>query len=85
MKYIIALLTITLSISVLLGVVSKDDAINLVLDTIVKDDIGSVDIYVKGNTICSPDTLFVFHGGHIQLPYSENWLFFVDDYPDALW
>lgn len=51
------MLVIAMSISFLFGVFSKEDAINLVLDDILKDELNLIDVYVKADSMCDSDTL----------------------------
>ena len=53
MKNMIVMLVIVMSMSFLFGTFSKEDAINLVLNDILKDELDFVDVYVKADSMCA--------------------------------
>lgn len=85
MKNMIVMLVIVMSMSFLFGTFSKEDAINLVLNDILKDELDFVDVYVKADSMCASDTLHLQNDDPIMPPYSGNWVFFVDDLPRTHW
>lgn len=85
MKNMIFMLVIAMSISFLFGAFSKEDAINLVLNDILKDELNLIDVYVKADSMCASGTLHLLNEVPISPPYSGNWVFFVDDMPGAHW
>jgi len=85
MKIMIVLLVTLLSVSLLFGSFSKVDAINLVLNDILKDEVNLIDVYVKADSMCSADTLRLLNEEPISPPFSVNWVFFVDDLPGTHW
>ena len=62
---------------------SRNDAIDLVLNTILTDDIGDVDVYASYNSI-STDVELIDNDSESN-PYAESWVFFIDDSPFASW
>lgn len=62
---------------------TRQQANDLVLNTILSDDVGKVDVYSAFNSK-STDISFV-DNETITNPYSESWGFFVDDNPFADW
>jgi len=64
---------------------TRQQAINLVENTILVNDIGSVDVYASLTSRSSSQPIDVFNGVTITCPYSNNWVFFVDDKPFANW
>jgi hypothetical protein len=85
MKNLFLTLITAMSISFLFGTFSKEDAVNLLLDDILKDDIHLIDVYVKADSICASDTLHLLNEDPISPPFSGNWVFFVDDMPGFHW
>ncbi|MCK5050194.1 MAG: T9SS type A sorting domain-containing protein [Candidatus Cloacimonetes bacterium] len=66
------------------AIISQEEARNLVLDQILVDEIGNVDVYEFASVITT-DTLFLCNDKTIENPYSSNWIYFVDDLLFALW
>jgi hypothetical protein len=62
---------------------SRNDAINLVLNTVLTNDVGTVDVYTAHNSIATD--LELVDTNLITNPYSESWVFFSDDNPFAGW
>ncbi len=62
---------------------SRNDALDLVLNTILADDVGTIDVYA---TIDSKSTsIDLIDNTSIANPYAESWVFFSDDNPFASW
>jgi hypothetical protein len=85
MKSNLLLFVLLLFLSNLFGAYSKSQATSLVLNTLLVNDIDSVQVFLKDASMSKPDTLFINHGGLLQLPFDDNWVFFVDDLPMAMW
>lgn len=93
MKYSkkIALITIIISAFVIIGTanaeVTKSSAEDLVLNQILADDIGSVDVYSRSSAITSQDSLVMYNNEESSIvpPFNENWVFFINDMPAAMW
>jgi hypothetical protein len=62
---------------------SKSDATNLVLNTILVNDIGGVDVYVSKSS--GNGNITLIDGEIITSTYTNNWIFFVNDDPWASW
>lgn len=62
---------------------SRNDAIDLVLNTILADDIGYVDVYASYNSFTT-DVELIDNDSNSN-PYTESWVFFSDDNPFASW
>jgi hypothetical protein len=62
---------------------TKTDAANLVLNTILANDIGKVDVFASGGSVSG--TVELVTTETIACPYNDNWVFFVDDKPWAGW
>ena len=62
---------------------SRNDAINLVLNTILTNDIGDVDVYASNNSFTTDVELI--DNDSPSNPYAESWVFFYDDNPFASW
>ena len=66
------------------AIISQEEARNMVLEQILIDEIGNVDVY-EFTSIITTDTLFLYNDKTIENPYSSNWVYFVDDLIFALW
>ncbi len=75
--------TICLFTSSVFSQFTHDDATNLVLNTILADDIGNVDVYSSYNSFTTDIELI--DNGSPANPYSESWVFFSNDNPFASW
>ncbi|MCF6341302.1 MAG: hypothetical protein L3J31_00665 [Bacteroidales bacterium] len=64
--------------------VSKQDAIDLVMDSIAADRIDSVNIYMD-TVVLSNDYYVISPYDSIDSPYSNYWLFFIDEHPFYMW
>lgn len=70
--------------------ITGETAQKIVIDNIISDNIGKVDVYFLRNSaqkyVCDKEKrLQLFHGKEIDFPYENNWVFFVDDYPPMNW
>jgi hypothetical protein len=66
------------------GVVSKNDAKNLLLTNIVADRIGQVDVYFF-NELLPYNENVACPGFSILTPYNSNWVAFIDEAPGFGW
>ncbi|MGC9336682.1 MAG: right-handed parallel beta-helix repeat-containing protein [Candidatus Cloacimonadia bacterium] len=84
----IILTAIIISVFVIIRIanaeVTKSDAQDLVLNQILKDDIGKIDVYVKNNIINAQEILQLGNEKSLTAPYT-SWVFFIDDMVTALW
>ena len=64
--------------------VSKQQAIIIVMDSIIGNDSTIVNVYMK--PALQTDNYFVINGyDSIPSPFTNYWLFFIDDKPEYLW
>ncbi|MBQ8956902.1 MAG: T9SS type A sorting domain-containing protein [Bacteroidales bacterium] len=64
--------------------VSKQQAINLVMDSIAKKDAVNINVYV--DPLLQTDSYYkMSRYDSIQSPYANYWLFFIDDMPEYGW
>ena len=63
---------------------SKQDAIDLVKDSIAADRIDSVNIYMESQ-ILTEDYYVISPYDSLDSPYSNYWLVFIDEQPLYLW
>ena len=64
---------------------TKQQADNMVLNTLLVSDLASSDVYCLDTLIGKSDTLWYFDGSFIHPPYNTSWVYFVDDCPYANW
>jgi hypothetical protein len=64
---------------------SRPQAIEMVLNTLLQNDIGKIDVYASINNRLSSQPVDIFNNETLDCPYSVNWVFFVDDNPFANW
>lgn len=62
---------------------TRNDAIDLVLNTILADDIGVVNVCASNNSFTT-DVELIDNNSESN-PYTESWVFFSDDDPFASW
>jgi len=65
--------------------ITRNDAVDLVLNQIISEDVGKVNVYIKNNPVSSDIGLNLHKGRHIDTSYNSSWIFFVDDNPAARW
>ena len=66
------------------GQVSKQQAINSVLNSVVADDVDAVNVYME--PLSKSDSYYrMSRFDSIQSPYANYWLFFIDDMPEYGW
>ena len=83
-KIFMALMTFVLLMSTsIFAQFSRNDAIDLVLNTVLTDDIGNVDVYSSYNNFTT-DVELIDNDSPVN-PYTESWVFFSDDNPFASW
>lgn len=64
--------------------VSKQQAIQIVMDSIVGSDSTVVNVYMTP-TILTDSYIIINHQDSIPSPFNSYWLFFVDDMPNCMW
>ena len=84
MKKTLLLLGMLLLSSLCLAQVSKQKAIEIVMDSVVGSDSTNVNVYME--PLLQSKTYYVMSPfDSIQSPYANYWLFFIDDMPEYLW
>jgi hypothetical protein len=63
----------------------RDSAINLVLNHILANDIGSINVYASINARSGYKGLSLYYDTAVPYPFESNWVFFVDDLPSVGW
>ncbi len=63
---------------------TRNEARNLVLGQILSEDIGKVDIYEFKSNLTKQKGLDLWDK-HINCPYENNWIYFIDDLVFANW
>ena len=82
----IAMIAIMVTVTAQNGTVyTKQQADNLVLNTLLISDLESSDVYSLDTLISKNDTIWHFDGSFIKSPYNTAWAYFVDDCPFANW
>ena len=64
---------------------SKQQAIDLVLNQILINELGTINVYISDNTKSKQNDIQLGDKTSVNLPYSNNWICFVDDIPYANW
>lgn len=64
---------------------TKQQAIDLVLNNILSNELNQVDVYMLDITKSNQNNILLGDRTTINLPYSNNWVCFVDDNPFANW
>ena len=65
---------------------SRNQAIDLVLNTILSGETGTVNVYASYNVILDSEQIDKDdYISSLTCPYPSNWVFFVDDVPTAKW
>jgi hypothetical protein len=67
------------------GQVTKPQADDLVLNQLLQNQLSKVDVYSLPVVRSSQNSIVLFDNSIIELPYSECWVYFVDDLPPANW
>ncbi len=83
-KYLIILLLI-MSSTIVTAQLTRQQAINKVLNEIVIADTGNINVYSAYTLKNQFDTISLNFDTILLCPYNYNWVFFVDDHPSAGW
>jgi hypothetical protein len=62
---------------------TRNDAIDLIINTVLTDDIGNIDVYASYNS--QTTSVELIDNDVSSNPYLESWIFFSDDSPFASW
>ncbi|MCD4695581.1 MAG: hypothetical protein K8S16_05000 [Bacteroidales bacterium] len=65
--------------------ISRQSAIDTIINHILVNDTGKVDIYARYDLLNRDDTVFQRDGLYIVNSYTNSWVFFIDDHPMANW
>jgi tetratricopeptide (TPR) repeat protein len=79
----VALLFVALLINTVFGQLSRQDATDIVLNSILTEEFGTVNVSVSNTSLTG--TVFLIDNDSISCPYPGNWVFFVDDHPHCGW
>jgi hypothetical protein len=69
--------------SVMFAQFSRTDAIDLILNTVLVDDIGEIDVFAANDSFT--DNVLLIDNEAKSNPYAEAWVLFSDDNPFASW
>ena len=82
-KKFVTILFVALLANSIFGQFSRQQAIDLVLNNIVNNDSDKVDVFSKIDSETA--SVFLIDNEELTNPYSESWVFFIDDSPFASW
>jgi hypothetical protein len=68
-----------------MGQYTKQDADNLVLNQLLANQLNKVDVYSIPVIQYGIGTITQFDNSVITVPYSESWIYFIDNDPFANW
>lgn len=83
-KYLIILL-LTMCTTVAFAQFTRQQAIDKVLNEIVVADTGNINVYAAYTLYNYQDIISLNYDTTLLCPYNYNWVFFVDDRPNASW
>ncbi len=83
-KYLFTLLFVLIN-SLLVAQFSRQQATDLVLNDIIAGDTINVEVFSLFDHQSVQDSIVLYNGEKIACPYSENWVFFINDHPAANW
>lgn len=64
---------------------TQQQAINLVLNQILDQELNKVDVYISQAPVSNQTTISLWDNTSVNLVYANNWICFVDDWPFANW
>jgi hypothetical protein len=85
MYFILAASLMTLLSGSLYAQFSRQQAINLVMNIIIGSDSSNVLVYAAYNSKTQQEAIILFDYTSVSCPFSDNWVFFINDDPAALW
>lgn len=71
--------------AVLFAGITKADANSIVLNNIIGEDAGKVNVYASNYTVIPTKPVVLWSGEEIITSYGNSWAYFVDDYPLGKW
>jgi hypothetical protein len=83
-KYLFVLLFVLIN-SLLFAQISRQQAIDHVLDNIVASDTVNVDVFSYYGQLTGQDSIELSGSESIACPFTDSWVFFIDDSPSANW
>ncbi|NPD46999.1 MULTISPECIES: hypothetical protein [unclassified Lentimicrobium] len=64
---------------------TQQQAINLVLNQILDQELNKIDVYISQAPVSNQTTISLWDNTSVNLLYANNWICFVDDWPFANW
>ncbi len=64
---------------------TSQQATNLVLNQVLSAELDQVDVYMVDVAKSGQNTILLGNNETVAMPYSSNWVYFVDDRPFANW
>ena len=68
-----------------LAQLTSQEATDLVLNQVLSGELDQIDVFMLDETKSGQFTIFLENNETVELPYSSNWVYFVDDRPFANW
>lgn len=78
------IILLSVSMSFLYSNITRTEAINIVMSNVVAESEGHVQVYAN-QTVTSGSIVTITSKHTLSLPYSNNWVFFIDDMVFADW
>jgi hypothetical protein len=67
------------------GQISRQQAIDTVVNFLVAEDTGKIYVYAADSLMTKYDSLSLYSGEKLKSYFVNNWVFFIDDNPNAGW
>lgn len=74
-----------LNVSPLMAQFTSQQATNLVLNDVLSGELDQIDVFMIDEAQPGQSTIILQNNRTIDLPYSSNWVYFVDNKPFANW
>ncbi|MBU4486750.1 MAG: T9SS type A sorting domain-containing protein [Candidatus Delongbacteria bacterium] len=71
--------------AILFAGITKVDANSIVLNNIIGEDVGKVNVYASNYTVNPTKPVVLWSGDEVSTSYGNSWAYFVDDYPLGKW
>ncbi len=85
LRYFITIIMMSWCIIPVWAQFTQQQARDLVLNQILPNELDKVDVYMANTATSGAITMAGGNHGSINMPYTANWVFFVDDLPLANW
>jgi len=69
----------------LLAQITSQEATDIVLNQVLSAELDQIDVFMLDEVKSGQFTIFLENNETVELPYSSNWVYFVDDRPFANW